>query len=209
LLEARRESRASDSGAEVLEGRRWPVHGFIFSELSKYVQARLGNGQWDALLNAAGIGPKRYQNFMVYDDAEAVRLVMTASELTGNSPAAILEDFGRFLGADLVKIYRPLLNPAWKTLDFLENVEETIHNVVRTRNAAKPPVLLFERTAIDSILLTYRSQRKLDALAVGIAHGIADYYEERLFATYLSTVSEPSYESKIAFTLIRDEEPGD
>jgi hypothetical protein len=178
------------------------VHGFIFSELEKYVRQKLGRSQWEALLAAAGLGTRKYHNFEVYEDAEAVKLVTTASEITGLAPAVILEDFGRFLGRDLVRIYRPLLDPRWKTLEFLENVENTVHRVVRSRNAARPPVLLFQRTSRDSVLLTYRSPRQLEELAVGIAHGVADHYGEKLSVSFSSRMSDGAPESKMLFTLL-------
>lgn len=155
------------------------MHGFIFTEIQGYVTSKLGAAAWTAVLEKAGLRTKTYERFLEYPDEEAVGIVVTASEITGTPVPAILEDFGRYLGPHLLKVYRPLINPTWRTLDFLENTERTIHDVVRSRNRkAKPPELSWQRTAPDEATLEYRSGRKMCSLAKGIAQGVADDYGE-------------------------------
>ncbi|MEM7049791.1 MAG: heme NO-binding domain-containing protein [Acidobacteriota bacterium] len=157
------------------------MHGFIFTEIQDYVSTKLGPEVWKALLKQAGLASRVYEKFFEYPDEEAVKIVVTASEMTGNSVPAILEDFGRFLGPHLLKAYRPLINPSWSALDFLEHTEETIHRVVRSRNRmAKPPALSWTRMGPDEVMLRYKSQRQMQHLAIGIAKGVADDYGEVL-----------------------------
>lgn len=157
------------------------MHGFIFSEIRKYVESKLGREAWLAVMEKAGLGRKEYENMLSYPDAEAVGIVVAASQITGIPVPTVLEDFGRFIGQDLVRIYRPLLDPSWKTLDFLLNVEETIHHIVRTRNRqAKPPRLVCSRVADDEVAIQYSSERRMSALARGIAAGVATHYGEEV-----------------------------
>jgi hypothetical protein len=157
------------------------MHGFIFTELRDYVIARLGADAWPALLERARIGAKSYLNYKEYPDEEAVLLVVTASDVTGLPAPAILEDFGAFLAPHLFRVYRPLIDPAWRTLEFIENTEATIHNVVRSRNTkARPPTLRCRRVAPETVLLTYGSPRKLCAVARGIIRGVAQHYGEQV-----------------------------
>lgn len=157
------------------------MHGFIISEIKKYVELKLGAPAWLAVLDKAGLGKKEYENFLNYPDEEAVAIVVTASEITGIPVAAILEDFGFFLGGHLMKIYRPLIDPSWRTLDFLANVEQTIHHIVRTRNRqAKPPALVCERTSPGEVVILYQSPRNMNALAWGIIKGVAAYYGDEI-----------------------------
>lgn len=157
------------------------MHGFILSEIKKYVEAKFDRKTWYELLERAGIADREYTNFLEYPDGEAVAIVGVASEVTGLSPAAILEDFGTFLGADLLRIYRPLIHPGWRTLDFLAHIEETIHRVVRERNrSARPPALACRREGADQVLIVYTSPRKMCAIARGIVHGVAGHYGEEI-----------------------------
>jgi Haem-NO-binding len=169
------------------------VHGFIFSEIRKYVESKLGHEAWLAVLDQAGLGRKEYENFLLYPDEEAVNIVVTASKITGLAVPTVLEDFGRFIGADLLKIYRPLLDPSWKTLEFLLNIEDTIHQIVRTRNKnAKPPRLVCTRVSDDTVAVLYSSPRKMSALGRGIVAGVAGYYGETVEISELQLAPDGS-----------------
>ena len=160
------------------------MHGFIFSELRKYTETKLGSGAWNRLLASAGLGNKLYLPIQEYPDSDAVALVTAASKETGIQAVDILEDFGRFIAPALLGMYRTLVRPEWKTLDLLENTEHTIHSVVRARNpGAKPAQLQAVRVSPEVVDLTYFSQRKLCPVAKGIIKGMAAHYGEDLTVT--------------------------
>ena len=156
------------------------MHGVIFSELRKYVEQRHGGEEtWKALLRDAGLGRRMYLPVREYPDAEAVALVSAASAATGVPVRGVLEDFGEFIAPDLMGMYRSLVRPEWRTLDFLEKTEETIHRVVRLKDpAAKPPEIRCERTAPDEAVVRYASARRMCGVAVGIIRGVAAHYGE-------------------------------
>lgn len=160
------------------------MHGIIFSELQKYVETKHSPEVWKTLLKEAGIGNRLYVPFQTYPDQEAMALVTTASRLTGQPAGAILEDFGEFIAPDLMNLYRALVDPAWKTLDFLERTEETIHRVVRLKNpGAEPPELKVSRATPNEVILTYTSARRMCGVAKGIARGVARHYHETVTIT--------------------------
>jgi hypothetical protein len=157
------------------------VHGFIFSELKKYVDKNFGGEAWPALLQEAGLGVRSYEHFHDYPDDEVVALVAAATRMTALPAPDILEGFGEFIAGDLVKAYRPLLDPSWRTLEFLENAESVVHRVVRGRNQkAKPPAISCTRVDDGEVVVTYGSKRKLCALARGIIRGAADHYGDEI-----------------------------
>jgi len=163
------------------------MHGFVFTELKDYVTAKLGADAWTTLLRQAGLKGRSYVNYQEYPDVEAVQLVTSASEVTGLAPGVILEDYGAFLAPHLFRAYRPLIDPSWRTLEFLEHAEATIHRVVRARNAhARPPVLRCRRLSPTEVMVVYASPRKLCAVARGIVRGLAQHYREEV------VVSEPT-----------------
>ena len=163
------------------------MHGIIFAELKKYVQARHGDDTWKALVQRAGVGNTLYLPIREYPDADVVAIVGAASEATGTPAGEILEDFGGFIAPDLMAMYRSLVKPEWRTLEFLENTEETIHRVVRIKDpAARPPELRCERLSANEVVVRYTSARRLCAVARGIVRGLAAHYQERV------EISEPS-----------------
>ncbi|HWK89230.1 MAG TPA: heme NO-binding domain-containing protein, partial [Longimicrobium sp.] len=160
------------------------VHGIIFSELKKYVDAKLGPGAWSQLAANAGLGVKVYLPIREYPDEELVALVATASGMTGIAAQDILVDFGEFIAPSLLRMYRSLVKPEWRTLDLVENVEQTIHTVVRIKNpGARPPELHTTRVGPREVLLTYTSARKLCSVARGIVNGVSRHYGDRIEVT--------------------------
>lgn len=157
------------------------MHGTIFVELQKYVQAKLGADAWTNLKREAGIERESYDPFEVYPDEEVGALVGTASRITGAPAAALLEDFGEFIAPDLLEMYWGVIAPEWKTLEVLENTERAIHDVVRlNQKGATPPYLHASRTAPDEVTIVYTSPRRLCAVAKGISRGIARHYGETI-----------------------------
>lgn len=157
------------------------MHGLIFNELRKYADVRFGEGAWGTLLNRANADGKMYLPTDTYPDAELVALVTSASAVTGRDAAALLEDFGEFIVPDLLASFRSLVRSGWRTLDVLENVEATIHRVVRLQvRDAEPPRLQTERLDPSRVRITYASPRRLCFVAKGIVKGLARHYREAI-----------------------------
>jgi hypothetical protein len=157
------------------------MHGTIFVELQKYVETKLGPPAWPTLLEKAGITHEPYDVMKAYPDQEVLALVSTASKITGTPVPSLLEDFGEFIAPDLLDLYWGVVRPEWKTLDVIEHTEEVIHRVVRLQNpGARPPELRCERRDRDHIVITYTSERRLCAIAKGIARGLARHYGEEI-----------------------------
>jgi Haem-NO-binding len=158
------------------------MHGTIFFELKKYVEAKLGGQEaWDKLLSESELGARTYEVMADYPDSDVIKLISTVSRITGMPVSAILEDFGVFIAPDLLQMYSGVINPAWKTLDVIEHTEDEIHRVVRLHNRdAHPPNLQCVRTSEDEIVIHYGSPRKMCDVAKGIAKGLANYFKENI-----------------------------
>lgn len=157
------------------------MHGIVFSQLKGFIIAGHGDAVWKQICSGAGLPNKLYLATSVYPDEEIGRLVASASQVLGADVAVILEAFGKALVPGLVSVYGTSLKPQWKTLDVLENVETTIHTVVRRRDpGATPPALESKRNGPREVEIVYRSPRRLCALARGIVLGLADHFKERV-----------------------------
>jgi len=157
------------------------MHGIIFGELRKLVEHRLGSDGWNAILEDAGLESKLYIPVGEYPDADAFAIVSAIARNAHVETQTILEDFGEFIAPTLMSLYRHLIKPAWRTIDVLENTEQTIHRVVRTHNpGARPPMLRVTRDG-SGVLIHYTSSRKMCGVAVGIVRGLASHFDERVF----------------------------
>jgi predicted hydrocarbon binding protein len=166
------------------------MHGIIFSNLKKYVESAYNNGTWDKLMHESGTGREMYLMSKDYPDEDMYNLISTASKVLARPAADILEDFGTFIIPVLIKEYSLLIKKEWKTIDFIENTEETIHKIVRRRNpGAKPPVLKCKRSDRNEVTMTYFSERKMCDFLKGMVKGLADYYNEEISVSHTRCMS--------------------
>ncbi len=160
------------------------MHGIFLAELQMFAETRIGRVPWAKAVRATGASTDFYAYAETYPDRDAVLLLDAITVLSGRSRREVLEDFGRFLAGSLVRFYRTLLDPTWRTLDLVENVESVIHRLVRLRSpGASPPRLVVAREAQDVMVIEYSSERRLCALIPGLLTGVADHYGERLAVT--------------------------
>lgn len=156
------------------------MHGIVFDQLREFTVAGYGLDAWQRMLESVP-GRTVYYVSEDYPDAEVEALVAAASSLTGHSRNELLLDFGRFIVPGLLNLYGVLIDPKWDILELLENIESTIHRVVRLRQpGARPPQLGTGRTAPDEVSIFYDSPRRMCALGKGIIEGLQAHYGERL-----------------------------
>lgn len=158
------------------------MHGTIFSEFQKYVEANLGGEEaWRSLLREAGIQRDHYDHREEYPDDEAIVLVATAARRAGKEVLGLLEEFGLFIAPALIALYPEFVDPSWRALDLIEHSDNVIHQVVRLKDPkARPPYLRTSRPRDNEVRITYTSPRRMCALAKGIAYGVAKHYGERI-----------------------------
>lgn len=153
------------------------MHGIVFGELKKFVDKTLGGDTWRIALQKADLGNRVYVPIKVYPDTEIQALLATLSNLTGLDTPGILAEFGTFISADLLLLFRRQIQKSWNVMDLFEQIEDTIHNVVRLRNpGAKPPQLRVERLNPENLIIHYTSTRRMCALGIGLIKGIANQF---------------------------------
>lgn len=154
------------------------MHGIIHYELRKFVEHLYGGfDTWEALLTSANLADELYLPNGVYPDEHIVKILVAASQATGKSIDTLQREFGEFIVPSLVKTYGTYINREWNILDFLENVEHTIHAAVRRGNpGAAPPQLAVTRTGTDEVVIKYGSPRRMFGILHGILNGVAKHY---------------------------------
>ncbi len=174
------------------------MQGIIYMQLKKYVVSTLGKDNWSKLLKECGLESRFYLPTNTYPDEEVVTLVGTASKMTGKPVPEILEDFGEFIVPGLIELYGAFVSPEWKTIDLIENTEQTIHKVVRLRNpGADPARLKTVRHSKQKVEVIYDSPRKMCGLAKGIIKGVGKHNKENITITESSCMLMGSSACKI------------
>lgn len=158
------------------------MHGIIFVGLKEFVVDTYDKSTWDRIREGAGVEGKRYTPVASYPDAELLALVETAVEISGVEEPRLLRSFGQHVVPTLVDMYGVYIQDSWTWLELIENVEETIHQALRTGDSLEyePPAIAATRIDDGVALVTYGSSRELCDVAVGLVEGIGDYYDESL-----------------------------
>ena len=155
------------------------MHGLILVQLQKFAQQTLGSEEWRSALSKSGLDRTSFSAGLVYEDRQALELIVLAAETLNVPVDEVVEMFGRFLSTELIRLYHRVIKPHWRTLDIIENTETFIHSAVRVGNpGAVPPVLDAIRLSENELHLLYSSDRKLCKLAIGIIKGLADHFQE-------------------------------
>jgi hypothetical protein len=154
------------------------VKGIVFNLLEGVVRRDYGDDVWDDLLDAASV-EGAYTSLGSYPDEEMGRLVMAAAQALKLPPEDILRWFGRKAMPLLAERYPVFFTPHRSTRPFLLTLNDIIHpEVDKLYPGASTPVFDFDSNSDEVLVMGYRSQRKLCALALGFIEGAADYYHE-------------------------------
>jgi Haem-NO-binding len=154
------------------------MKGIVFNLLEEVVARVHGPDTWDALVDAAGVSGS-YTSLGSYPDEEIVKLVMAASTALSVPPADVLRWFGREAMPLLAERYPVFFAPFSTARPFIVSVNSIIHPEVRkVYPGADVPVFGFEDGPGGNLVMSYRSARKLCALAEGFVEGAAVHFGE-------------------------------
>ncbi len=122
-----------------------------------------------------------YTSLGSYDDAEMQRLVSAAGTALSMSDDEVLRWFGQQAIPNMVKRWPDYFTAHQQTIPFLRSLNSVIHPEVRKLYAgAYCPHFDFTLPEDGSLLIGYRSPRRLCGLAHGFILGAGDHYGETL-----------------------------
>lgn len=158
------------------------MKGVVFGMLEQLVARDYGEDTWDTLLDRSGLDGV-YTSLGSYPDEDLGRLVEAASAELGLPPDVVVAWFGRNALGLFAAGHPELFAPHDCSRDFVLTLNEIIHPEVRKLYpGADVPEFEFGVKG-DTLVMVYRSPRRLCAFAEGLLLGAADHYAERLTVT--------------------------
>lgn len=152
------------------------MKGILFNLLERVVVRHLSEDVWDSLLDRHGLAGA-YTSVGSYPDCEFQDLAQSAAEALGLSVNETVRWFGRRATPILAERYAHFFHAHKDARSFILSVNSIIHPEVRKIYPdAHCPDFVFEDREDGSLLMGYRSQRKLCELAHGFILGAADHY---------------------------------
>jgi hypothetical protein len=156
------------------------MKGIIFNLLEEVVTSTQGPDAWDALLDDTGLDGA-YTSLGSYPDQNMQALVAAAAQTLGLPPFEVLRWFGKEAMPLLALRYPAFFRVQQSTRPFVLSVNSIIHPEVRKIcPGADVPTFEFSDAPDGALLMTYRSPRRLCALAQGFVEGAAAHYGENV-----------------------------
>ena len=182
------------------------MKGTIFVELLNVVETAHGIEAVDAVITEAGDALSTsgaYTGVGNYPHQELLALVAAASKLTHASVNDLLETFAGHLIGVFEQMHPEFFERATDYLSFLESVQSHVHvEVLKLYPEAAPPHLLAERTAPDTVRLSYRSHRPLAAFAAALARQSASAFDTTVDVT-MENQSADGCEAEISVRVLQ------
>ncbi|MCY0854136.1 heme NO-binding domain-containing protein [Cupriavidus sp. D39] len=166
------------------------MKGIVFNLLEEVVIRHHGEDAWDSLLEGADLDGA-YTSLGSYPDDDIYKLVGVAAQTLDMTPFATLRWFGREAMPLLASRYPTYFCAHTTTRPFVLSVNSIIHPEVRkVYPGADVPTFGFREEPDGSLLMTYRSARRLCALAQGFVEGAADHFGEALSFDHLQCMHQ-------------------
>lgn len=154
------------------------MKGVIFNLAEQVVTDGFGADVWDDILDASGL-EGAYTSLGSYPDGDLVALVAASAARLGVEPGVVVRTIGEGAMPILAQRYPEFFAGHTATRSFLLTLNHIIHPEVRKLYpGADVPEFGFEVQGDDVLLLRYRSERRLCALAEGFVRGAAAHYGE-------------------------------
>ena len=159
------------------------MKGIIFNLVEEAITASYGEAVWDSVLATAGVDGA-YTTLGNYEFTDLTALIDAGALLLGVTPVALTHTLGKAALLGLARRYPVYFEPFDSTRPFLLTLNEVIHPEVRKLHPdANPPDFWFEQVTADGLVVHYRSERQLCALAVGMISGASTYFGEKALLT--------------------------
>lgn len=163
------------------------MYGMIHQAARTLAIARLGQAEWDAMLEINGLSGRHFISMEYYPDAETMKLVGLISDRLGCDMDATFHEFGRhWVEFARSSAYGRVLQMAGGELTaFIGNLDR-MHATIKSSmpRAALPGFEVLSSDA-DAIRVRYSSERRgLAPFVQGILTAVAERFGEPVEVTY-------------------------
>lgn len=179
------------------------MKGIVFTEFLEMVEDRFGYEVVDHILSESKLSTEGvYTAVGTYPHSEIVQLLMNLSDKVEVAPTVLLKAFGIYLFDTFLKGYPQFFTAVDNAFDFLHSIDNHIHvEVLKLYPDATLPKFISEEVGEGKMVMTYKSERKMAALAEGLIERATAHYGEQCTMTTENVVADGS---EVKFTITRD-----
>ncbi len=178
------------------------MKGIVFTEFLDMVEKKFGYEVVDQIIEDSDLESKGiYTAVGTYPHSEVVNLLMNLSDRVKLDPTLLLKEFGKYLFDTFLASYPQFFNSVDNAFAFLHSIDRHIHvEVLKLYPDATLPKFESEETEDGTMIMTYKSPRKMAALAEGLIEKSIQYYKEECTIQSENQVEDGS---EVKFTIKR------
>lgn len=156
------------------------MKGIVFTEFLEMVEKKFGYEVVDQIIEESKLESKGiYTAVGTYPHSEIVTLLMNLSDQVKIDPTELLKEFGKYLFDTFLDSYPQFFSAVDSAFAFLHSIDKHIHvEVLKLYPDATLPKFLSHETEDGSLIMTYKSERKMAALAEGLIEKSIVHYGE-------------------------------
>ena len=157
------------------------MKGIVFREFLAMVETKYGYSVVDEIIEKSNIKSKgAYTSVGTYPHEEMFKLVDQLSRILNVEPEKLFYAYGEYVFGSFLKAYPHLTISYTDAFDLLSHIEGTIHvEVLKLYPDAELPSLETRERTDHSMIMVYRSQRKMSDFAEGLIQATLDHFNEK------------------------------
>lgn len=158
------------------------MKGTIIKCLQELVVSRFGKENWHQICELAGFDKRdEIPIILNVDDAVALELFSNTCSVLNLSFEDAADAFGDYWCNEYApKIYASVYRNFKNAREFILGMDKVHLVLTKTLENANPPRFDYEPVGKDKLIVTYKSQRNLVDVFVGLARGLGRYFDESL-----------------------------
>lgn len=163
------------------------MKGTIVKCLQQLVVSRFGKENWNEICDLSGFDKRdEIPIILNVDDTVALELFTNTCSVLNLGFEEAADAFGDYWCNEYApKIYASVYRNFRNAREFILGMDQIHLGLTRTLEDAHPPRFEYEPVGDNTLLVTYKSQRNLVDIFVGLARGLGRYFSEDLRVTKL------------------------
>jgi hypothetical protein len=157
------------------------MKGIVFTEFLDMVEKKFGYEVVDQIIAESKLSTDGvYTSVGTYPHSEIVKLLMNLSDKVKIDPGILLKEFGKYLFDTFLESYPQFFSAVDGAFAFLHSIDNHIHvEVLKLYPDATLPKFLSHESDNGDLIMTYKSERKMSALAEGLIEKSIKHYNEK------------------------------
>lgn len=184
------------------------MKGVIFNVLEDFVVDGWGEDAYEKILGQCPLKTKEpFVGPGTYPDADLFAIATKAAEAVGVPLPDALRAFGKYMFPKLVEKYPGFVADHTSAKSFLQSVHDVIHVEVRKLfPKAVTPSFTYEDTGEDTLVIHYKSGRKLCHLMEGMLESAGAQFNEKILHEQTACMHDGAAECRFALRFVQNDE---